>query len=132
MRGLPPGHRKSTHLRWQHARYLTCHQYCSKACETANRSIHEHDCKSPLSQQHWLPSWAEEGREPTFLINDGESMNTDFGTNKYLWGNMPSIDVIRLGVNEGETYEQDLKILFVGTRAGHHLMILLLIINFLT
>jgi hypothetical protein len=59
-------------------------------------------------------------------------MNTDFGTNKYLWGNMPSIDVVRLGDNEGETHEQELKILFAGTRAEHHLMILLLIINFLT
>jgi hypothetical protein len=42
-------------------------------------------------------------------------MNTDFGTNKYLWGNMPSIDVVRLGDNEGETHEQELKILFAGT-----------------
>ena len=87
-----------------HVQCLTCHQYCSKACETANWSIHERDCKSPLNQQRWLPKWVEEGREPTFFVDDGGSVNTEYGTNKYLWGNMPSIDVIRLGPNEGETY----------------------------
>ena len=38
-----------------------------------------------------------------------------FGNRKYLLGNMPSCDVIKLGDNEGDSSDQDLKILFAGT-----------------
>lgn len=39
-----------------------------------------------------------------------------FGTVKYLWGNVPSIDVLQLGENEGATYSSDLSLLFAGMK----------------
>ena len=38
-----------------------------------------------------------------------------FGNRKYLLGNMPSFDVLKLGDNEGDSFDQDLKTLFAGT-----------------
>jgi hypothetical protein len=49
-------------------------------------------------------------------MGDGGSPQVAFGSKKYLWGNMPSIDVVRLAENEGAAYEQDLKILFAGMK----------------
>lgn len=39
-----------------------------------------------------------------------------FGTTKYLWGNMPAIDVLQLKANEGldEKSSGDLNLLFAG------------------
>lgn len=46
-----------------------------------------------------------------------------FGARKYLWGNMPSIDIVKLDDNEGSTCEMDLKILFAGKFPyWHHLL----------
>ena len=36
------------------------------------------------------------------------------GGKKFLWGNMPAIDILRLAANEGDAYEQDLHLLFAG------------------
>jgi hypothetical protein len=33
---------------------------------------------------------------------------------KYLWGNVPALDVLRLAENEGDSYAGDLRILFAG------------------
>ncbi|KAK5701102.1 hypothetical protein LTR17_022899 [Elasticomyces elasticus] len=38
-----------------------------------------------------------------------------FGGKKYLWGNMPAFDVLKLVQNEGETYAQDLSLLFAAS-----------------
>jgi hypothetical protein len=39
-----------------------------------------------------------------------------FGKKKYLWGNVPALDIVRLSENEGERYEKPLNLLFAGTR----------------
>jgi hypothetical protein len=37
-----------------------------------------------------------------------------FGGKKYLWGNIPAFDVVRLESNEGSGYSGDLRLLFAG------------------
>jgi len=60
----------------------------------------------------WKPSWAIRVRKPTFI---GGPPFLPFGSkNKYLWGNMPAIDVLLLEANEGTQYERDLQLLFAG------------------
>jgi hypothetical protein len=95
---------------------LISEQYCSKACQTTHWNIHKLDCKSPLKQTDWQPQWVQQHRNPAFMI-DGPAVQMAFGRNKYLWGNMPSIDVVRLEHNEGMAYNQDLKILFAGMKS---------------
>jgi hypothetical protein len=36
---------------------------------------------------------------------------------KYLWGNMPAVDVLALDRNEGNSYDKDLSVLFAGEAA---------------
>lgn len=36
------------------------------------------------------------------------------GREKYLWGNVPAIDVLQLENNEGLSYDKDLRLLFAG------------------
>lgn len=38
-----------------------------------------------------------------------------YGGKKYLWGNMPAIDILQLDTNEGLGYTADLHLLFAGT-----------------
>lgn len=45
---------------------------------------------------------------------------TSFGGKKYLWGNMPAFDVLKLGANEGIEYTADLRLLFAGMSADKH------------
>jgi hypothetical protein len=87
-------------------------KYCGKTCQKAHRATHELHCKSPLGQKHWQPEWRKQQREPAF--SSEAAVNSRFGTEKWLWGNIPSVDVIKLGRNEGETYQQDLNVLFAG------------------
>jgi hypothetical protein len=37
-----------------------------------------------------------------------------FGRTKYLWGNVPAFDILKLASNEGEKYTGDLRLLFAG------------------
>lgn len=37
-----------------------------------------------------------------------------FGTIKYLWGNIPAVDVVKLEENEGKDFAQPLSLLFAG------------------
>lgn len=39
------------------------------------------------------------------------------GGSKYLWGNIPALDLLQLKDNEGEDYSQDLSLLLAGMRA---------------
>lgn len=52
-----------------------------------------------------------EGRTPAFV---GDSGLHHFGGGKYLWGNMPAFDTIRLRENEGDDYGRPLNLLFAG------------------
>lgn len=51
-----------------------------------------------------------EHRLPTFF----GAQYAVFGSKKFLCGNMASIDLVRLNDHEGESYDQDLKLLFAG------------------
>ena len=61
-----------------------------------------------------------EDRSPTFVEDDSgdktapSSITTSFGKGKYLWGNMPAIDVLRIERNEGRDFGGDLWLLFAG------------------
>lgn len=44
----------------------------------------------------------------------GGGIGRQFGGQKYLWGNVPAFDILRLGSNEGEDYSGDLHLLFAG------------------
>jgi len=61
----------------------------------------------------WMPGWAVCNRKPTFI--GGPSYQTFEKKEKYLWGNMPAIDVLRLEDNEDTNYDQDFHLLFAGT-----------------
>jgi hypothetical protein len=37
-----------------------------------------------------------------------------FGGKKFLWGNIPALDVLQLGSNEGDDYGGQLRLLFAG------------------
>lgn len=73
--------------------------------------MHRRDCKSALMNDSWKPAWAVQGRQPSFV---GPGINSKFGTPKYLWGNIPAIDIVRLANHEGETFLGPLNLLFAG------------------
>ncbi|KAI2768200.1 hypothetical protein F4815DRAFT_498186 [Daldinia loculata] len=81
--------------------------YCSKRCQAAHWPIHRKDCKSI---NNWQPSWVKERRVPAFIGNS--SAQVSYGSNKYLWGNVPAIDVIQLQHNEGVNFKNPLNLLF--------------------
>ena len=91
---------------------LTKAQYCNRACQQKHWAAHKTDCKSPLRKETWLPGWETNNRLPNF-IGDGPSI-VSHGTRKYFWGNVPALDILRLSEHEGETYGQDLVLLFAG------------------
>jgi hypothetical protein len=51
----------------------------------------------------WEPEWYRSGRQPAF-IGEGPSLAM-FGNRKYLWGNMPALDILQLQNNENKTCE---------------------------
>lgn len=54
-----------------------------------------------------------EKRNPAFM-GDGNGGITTFGNKKFLWGNLPAIDVLKLRYNEGLGYQGSLDMLFAG------------------
>lgn len=86
-------------------------QYCGKGCQKAHWQVHKRDCKSPLKSHAWQPDWALQNRRPTFI---GDGPPVGFGQKKYLWGNVPALDILRLEANEGEYYGEPLSLLFAG------------------
>ena len=65
----------------------------------------------------WRPSWIVEGREPAFIAGDEEGPIVDMvshGRQKYLWGNVPALDLLNLQQNEGIDFAEDLRLLFAG------------------
>lgn len=92
-----------------------CHllKYCSKECQKAHWPEHRPDCRSDLLKESWQPGWAREGRKPAFM-DSGIAPFVSFGRNKYLWGNIPAVDILQLKANEGEGYEGPLGLLFAG------------------
>jgi hypothetical protein len=45
----------------------------------------------------------------------GDEIGVQFGGGKYLWGNIPALDILQLGLNEGDNYGEPLRLLFAGT-----------------
>ncbi|RYP39103.1 hypothetical protein DL766_000559 [Monosporascus sp. MC13-8B] len=79
----------------------------------AHWPIHRKDCRSPLMKKTWEPSWVTQNRTPAFV--DDESSHIVFGTRKYLWGNTPAFDMIRLSQNEGVDFQGPVHMLFAAS-----------------
>lgn len=88
-------------------------QYCGADCQKAHWVVHKADCRSPLGKETWTPDWVLEKRVPAF-IGDSDNGQAVFGVKKFLWGNIPAIDVLQLGSNEGDGYKKPLNLLFAG------------------
>ncbi|KAL7804936.1 hypothetical protein V8C44DRAFT_369117 [Trichoderma aethiopicum] len=88
--------------------------YCGADCQKAHWPLHKADCRSPLGKETWTPDWVLEKRVPTF-IGDSEHGQAVFGAKKFLWGNVPAIDVLQLGSNEGDGYGKPLNLLFAAS-----------------
>ncbi|EFQ96687.1 hypothetical protein MGYG_08610 [Nannizzia gypsea CBS 118893] len=86
--------------------------YCSATCQKSHWPQHKSECRSPLGKKTWQPAWILENRTPSFI---GNGIGEQFGAPKYLWGNVPAVDVLRLGSNEGDGYQEDLHILFAAS-----------------
>jgi hypothetical protein len=71
----------------------------------------------------WKPAWNLENREPQFVntTNDGILMCI-FGNQKYLWGNVPAIDVVNHLQNEGKDLPETFNFLFAGMYTIFQLM----------
>ncbi|KAF2967727.1 hypothetical protein GQX73_g5860 [Xylaria multiplex] len=61
----------------------------------------------------WKPRWVVENRTPTFI--SPRPGHVKFGAVKYLWGNVPAIDVIQLGQNEGAEFQTPINLLFAAS-----------------
>ncbi|KAK7987452.1 hypothetical protein PG989_007767 [Apiospora arundinis] len=79
---------------------------------TVCSSPHKTDCKSPLGKASWQPAWVADNRQPAFIRGGRDE---HFGANKYLWGNVPALDVLQLESNEGKEYEGELNLLFAAS-----------------
>ncbi|KAK2758931.1 mynd finger family protein [Colletotrichum kahawae] len=83
--------------------------YCGPECQKSHWAMHKLDCKSRLGKEGWQPGWVLENRNPAF-VGDGPPQMA-YGGGKYLWGNVPAFDVLQLSVNEGVSYNEQLRIL---------------------
>ncbi|KAF5026431.1 hypothetical protein F66182_1496 [Fusarium sp. NRRL 66182] len=86
--------------------------YCGSDCQKAHWPIHKVDCKSALSKATWTPNWVLENRTPAFIQG---GIGVSFGGKKFLWGNVPALDVLRLASNEGDNYQGQLSLLFAAS-----------------
>ncbi|KAF2227139.1 hypothetical protein BDZ85DRAFT_306527 [Elsinoe ampelina] len=95
-----------------------CHlvAYCSSTCQRRSWKSHKRICKSDLSLPFWLPDWAREERPPSFLGQDEHDkyLMADL-LSKYVWGNVPALDIVQLSSNEGTDYAGDLAVLFAAS-----------------
>ncbi|RYC56871.1 hypothetical protein CHU98_g9335 [Xylaria longipes] len=89
-------------------------QYCGKHCQIAHWPIHRKHCQSPIMKETWKPRWVAENRPPIF-IGDRIPDQAMFGAVKYLWGNVPAIDVIQLDQNEGVDFQSPINLLFAAS-----------------
>ena len=91
-------------------------QYCGKDCQRAHWNVHKSDCKSSLIKASWRPSWDVENRRPAFIDDDEGPLirYASHGRNKYLWGKVPALDIVKLEQNEGVNFAGNLRLLFAG------------------
>ncbi|KAJ6465152.1 hypothetical protein C8R47DRAFT_991632 [Mycena vitilis] len=90
-------------------------KYCSRECQARHWKSHKSDCKHPYMDSSWQPAWTKERRAPAF-VNNGPP-HIFFGTfGNYLWGNVPAINCLQLGRNEGQrAASMDLKFCFAAS-----------------
>lgn len=68
-----------------------------------------------MSKDKWQPAYYLEGRKPAWETDvTASSFHNPFGGEKYLWGNTPALDVLKLEQNEGLDYKEDIALLFAG------------------
>ena len=57
-------------------------------------------------------SWEMEKRVPAFISNEGDAATAVdqvyHGIQKYLWGNVPAVDIINISQNEGDALPEQL------------------------
>lgn len=88
-------------------------QYCTKECQKADWTSHKATCTSAIMKDSWQPTWHSEGRQPAFI--GGETFAT-FGALKYLWGNMPALDIMGSPSEADEiNSKQDLALFFAAS-----------------
>ena len=97
---------------------LTPTKYCGAACQKLHWPSHKIECRSPLNKSSWVPEWDRTNRAPIWASAEASrNPHNPFGSTKYLWGNVPAIDVVQMSQNEGEKYDRDLNLLFAGKLA---------------
>lgn len=101
---LLPSLLKLTHIR---------EQYCSAECQKEHWTLHKIDCKHPQSKDSWKPDWHVEKRNPTFIGDDVPAV-VSHGQKKFLWGNVPAVDILRIQQNEKGALPTNLNLLFAG------------------
>ncbi|TVY65922.1 hypothetical protein Focb16_v011164 [Fusarium oxysporum f. sp. cubense] len=80
---------------------------------TSCQNIGKSSCANcRLVVKTWEPEWSVEGRTPNFMRDEDP---VTFGGKKYLFENVPALDVLRLGANEGEAYGNQLRLLFAAS-----------------
>ncbi|KND87546.1 hypothetical protein TOPH_07817 [Tolypocladium ophioglossoides CBS 100239] len=103
-------------------RLVVMTEYCGTACQKAHWPEHKARCKSDMTKRNWSPAWDREGRDPPWETGTAATnWQNVFGGSKYLWGNTPAMDVLRLDQNEGLEYRGDLSLLFAGRSPSTYL-----------
>ncbi|KAK1753835.1 hypothetical protein QBC47DRAFT_303201 [Echria macrotheca] len=102
-----------------------CHLvvYCGTECQKRHWAVHKNVCKSDLIRANWRPAWDREGYQPAWeSTRASRAWHNPFGGEKYLWGNVPAIDVLRLPENEGNAYPDDISLLFAASGDLRHVI----------
>jgi hypothetical protein len=62
----------------------------------------------------YVPAWVHENRIPRFIDNDAPFVS--FGQKRFLWGNMPALDILRMEDNEGlKDLDRGIRLLFAAS-----------------